>query len=109
MKAFSLTELDMQTLKHESIANSPKSFYPLDLVQDLARRKYKVGALLSDPVDEAMLHARVWKKWQDNGRRNRTNWRELDEIFVPGSRLNRMLEARYDLDVFLPLVYALKT
>jgi hypothetical protein len=95
MKSFSLTETEMLTLEHESIVSSPKSFFLLDLVQDLAHRKCDAGALLTNPVDEAMLHARVWKKTQDNGRRNRTNWSELHEMYIPGSQLNRMFEARY--------------
>lgn len=94
-KSFSLTEKEILTLKHESIMHSPKTFFPLDLIQDLARKKHKAGALLTDPVAEAMLLARVWKKTQDSGRRTRKNWYELHEVEIPGSRLNLMLEARY--------------
>lgn len=80
---------------HESIMHSPKTFFPLDLIQALARKKHKAGALLTDPVAEAMLLARVWKQTQDSGRRTRKNWYELHEVEIPGSRLNLMLEARY--------------
>jgi hypothetical protein len=91
-KAFSLTEAEMLTLPHECIANSPKSYFPLDAVKALARRKYEAGALLSDPVDDAMLSAAVWKKSQDNGRRNKGNWTVLSEWQIPGSRMYKALE-----------------
>ncbi|KAF8347262.1 hypothetical protein F5887DRAFT_51143 [Amanita rubescens] len=91
-KAFTLTESEMLTLPHESIANSPKTFFALDAIKALARRKHQAGALLMDPVDQAMLNATVWKKTEDNGRRNRTNWSVASDLEVPGSRLNLALE-----------------
>ncbi|KAF8210552.1 hypothetical protein K438DRAFT_1809892 [Mycena galopus ATCC 62051] len=36
------------TLPHETIANSFKSYYALDCVKDLARRKFLAGAMLAD-------------------------------------------------------------
>ena len=90
-KAFSLTEAEMLTLPHESITNSPKTF-ALDAIKALARRKHRAGALLMDPVDQAMLNATVWKKIEDNGRRNRTNWRVGWGMEIPGSLLNLALE-----------------
>jgi hypothetical protein len=91
-KAFSLTEAELLTLPHESIANSPKSFFALDAIKALARKKYTAGALLMDPVDEAMLGATVWKKTQDNGRRNKGNWSVLEEWQIPGTRMYRYME-----------------
>jgi hypothetical protein len=82
----------MLTLPHECIANSPKSYFPLDAVKALARKKYDAGALLSDTVDTAMLDARVCKKINDNGRRNKGNWSELSNWEIPGSRIHQALE-----------------
>jgi len=99
----------MLTLPHESIANSPKSYFVLDQIQALARRKYNAGALLSDPVDEAMLNATVWKKVNDNGRRNKGNWSVLPEWQVPGSRLYQameMMKAKLALGLYLTGIVA---
>jgi hypothetical protein len=45
-----------------------------------------------DPVDEAMHGATVWKKTQNNGRRNKGNWSVLEEWQVPGSQMYRYME-----------------
>jgi|ERR1700722_3470388 len=92
-KSFSLTEAEMLTLPHECIANSPKSYFPLDAIKALAREKFEAGALLSDPVDEAMLNATVWQKREDNGRRNKGNWTVLSEWQIPGSRIYEALKS----------------
>ncbi|KAF8208410.1 hypothetical protein K438DRAFT_1961025 [Mycena galopus ATCC 62051] len=88
-RAFKLTDAEMLTLPHEAIASSPKSYYPLDRVKDLARRKYLAGAALADlSQDPDVLEtAGVRKKYEDNGRRNKGNWGSVSSFQVPGSRM----------------------
>ena len=94
-RAFKLTDADLLTLPHEQIAASPKSYYALRDVQNLARRKFHAGALFEDLSSnpDALESAGVRKKYQDNGRRNKGNWDDVPSFQVPGSRMALLLAA----------------
>ncbi|KAL0954099.1 hypothetical protein HGRIS_005246 [Hohenbuehelia grisea] len=73
--AYKLTEAEILTLRHEEIQASPKTFFPLQDVIDLAERKFLFGAGDIMPLQVDKLQLRVWKKTSTaNNRRTRGNW-----------------------------------
>ncbi|ESK82615.1 hypothetical protein Moror_11233 [Moniliophthora roreri MCA 2997] len=74
---YKLTPKEIQTLKAEHIAASPKSFVRLEDVTALTRRKHEaLNKDTGEPLVEipwymvSCLHTKL----QDNGRRTKTNW-----------------------------------
>ncbi|KAE9386623.1 hypothetical protein BT96DRAFT_948987 [Gymnopus androsaceus JB14] len=57
---YSLTDADILTLRHESISNSPKSFFSYVDVRNLAEKKFASGAM-KDGYDLPELRALVWR------------------------------------------------
>ncbi|KAJ6497667.1 hypothetical protein C8R45DRAFT_983789 [Mycena sanguinolenta] len=92
-RAFKLTDPELLTLPHESIACSPKTYFALAEVKALAQRKFLAGVALVDlSVDpDALESAGVRKKYQDNGRRNKGNWTGVSPWQVPGTRMAMQL------------------
>ncbi|KAJ7120644.1 hypothetical protein C8R46DRAFT_929198, partial [Mycena filopes] len=70
-KAFSLTEREILTLRHEAIPASPKTYFAVADVRALQRRKYIAGALLSA---EPKGKWRVLKVTTSSGRRKKANF-----------------------------------
>lgn len=82
-KSFGLTDKDIETLPHEAIQNSPKTFYALAGVSKLAAAKFAANALPGEFVAPGAPKGgmvRFFKKGDANpNRRVRTNWRDHGE------------------------------
>ena len=76
--SFGLTDKDIETLPHEAIQNSPKTFYALRDVRKLAANKFAANALPPDFTragEPKGGDVRFFKKNNTNpNRRVRTNW-----------------------------------
>ncbi|KAK7462208.1 hypothetical protein VKT23_007813 [Stygiomarasmius scandens] len=87
--SYSLTENDLASLPHESIANSPKTFYRYHDVEELAMKKWANGAMKDDyepPEVKGTGQIRLFKKTitdeRNANRRVRTNWSDLGFVYV---------------------------
>ncbi|KAL1947023.1 hypothetical protein VTO73DRAFT_13984 [Trametes versicolor] len=82
-KSFGLTDKDIETLPHEAIQCSPKTFYALAGVSKLAAAKFAANALPAEFVAPGAPKGgmvRFFKKGDANpNRRVRTNWRDHGE------------------------------
>ncbi|KAJ6497679.1 hypothetical protein C8R45DRAFT_1129820 [Mycena sanguinolenta] len=85
LHALKLTETEILTHPHETIANSFKSYCTLADIQDLARRKFLAGAALADLSTDFDVLEDAWvrKKYTDNGR---ASWDNVSSYEVPAIR-----------------------
>ena len=81
-KDWGLSDKDIETLPHEAIQASPKTFYALADVRRLATAKHAAGALPPEflmPGQPKNGYVRLFKKTDHNpNRRVRTNWMDQD-------------------------------
>ena len=97
--AFGLSDKDMDTLPHESIQNSPKTFFALKDVRRLATEKWDAGALPLEflvPGEPKGDRVRLFKK-SDHApnRRVRTNWSELGTDLWPMVKMAYLKEGKH--------------
>ncbi|KAJ7493879.1 hypothetical protein FB451DRAFT_1164744 [Mycena latifolia] len=74
MKAFGLTEMEILTLRHESVPASPKTYFALADAKTLQQRKFAAGSLL---VLDVKGNLRVLESTTSTGRRCKGNFWDM--------------------------------